>query len=226
MSPSLASAWWPLAVMVVDWVAVAANWKRLEYVAKPAAMLALLVWLAVQPASAPAIAWFALGIVFSLAGDVLLLLSERWFIAGLVAFLLAHVAYIVGLNARGPVLAELWLVFPVAFVGGWLYWRIAAALKAGGRGALRLPVAIYTAVISLMVVSALACLFRLDTPFIPALLVSVGALLFFVSDALLAWNRFVAPLPAGKLIVIVAYHLGQMALIAGAALMAPPVIHL
>jgi uncharacterized membrane protein YhhN len=44
----------------------------------------------------------------------------------------------------------------------------------------------------------------------------VGAVLFFVSDSLLAWNRFVTPLPRGSLLVIVAYHVGQMALIAGA----------
>ena len=88
-------------------------------------------------------------------------------------------------------------------------------MKAPGRGKLRAPVVIYTVVISLMVVSALTMLFRPNVSTGAALLMALGAVLFFVSDAVLAWNRFVAPVRGGKLIVIVAYHLGQMALIAG-----------
>lgn len=215
-------AWWPVAVMAVDWVAVAGRWKRLEYVAKPAAMVALLAWLigrGVQAGAWPAsLTWFALGVIFSLAGDVLLMLPERFFIGGLVAFLLGHVSYIVGLNLGGLLLpVQAYLFVPVGLVGGWLYWRIGAALAAKGRGKLRGPVALYTIVISLMVVSALTTLARPDWSRAVAGLVSLGAVLFFCSDALLAWNRFVAPIRAGNLLVIVAYHLGQVALIAGAA---------
>ena len=52
-----------------------------------------------------------------------------------------------------------------------------------------------------------------------AALIALGAILFFTSDALLAWNRFVAPIARGKMLVIVAYHLGQMLLILGAVRM-------
>jgi alkenylglycerophosphocholine/alkenylglycerophosphoethanolamine hydrolase len=217
------SLWWPLVVMSVDWVAVAKGWRRAEYVAKPAAMVALLVWLWFNSAATgrwtPPLAWFVLGLVCSLGGDVLLMLSERYFIGGLVAFLLGHLAYIVGLNAGGLLLPlEALLLIPMALIGGWLFWRIGAAIKASGRSKLRVPVALYTAVISLMVVSALTTLFRPDAPIGPALLVGLGAVLFFISDAVLAWNRFVAPVPYGKLLVIVTYHLGQMAIIAGVVL--------
>jgi uncharacterized membrane protein YhhN len=53
---------------------------------------------------------------------------------------------------------------------------------------------------------------------VPALLVSAGALLFFISDALLAWNKFVIPLRQGRFISIIPYHLGQILLTIGAAL--------
>jgi hypothetical protein len=48
-----------------------------------------------------------------------------------------------------------------------------------------------------------------------ALLVSVGAFLFYISDIILAWNKFVAPIQHGRIYNIGAYHLGQIALIAG-----------
>jgi len=54
-------------------------------------------------------------------------------------------------------------------------------------------VAVYAAVISLMLVSALATLFQPGWPTSEAAFVAIGATLFFCSDALLAWNRFVAP---------------------------------
>jgi uncharacterized membrane protein YhhN len=212
---------WPIAIMAIDWLAVVRSRRRLEYFAKPAAMLALLAWLWIDgPATigkAP-LAWFAIGLVCSLAGDVLLLLPERFFLPGLVAFLLAHLAYIVGLNAGGILwLTEALLAIPMALIGGWLVWRIGGSLRAKGRSKLVIPVVLYTIVISLMVVSAVATLFRSEWPVGPATLVSIGATLFFLSDAVLAWNRFVAPVPHGKVLVIVAYHLGQMALILGAA---------
>ncbi len=66
------------------------------------------------------------------------------------------------------------------------------------------PVAIYMAVISFMVVSA----FGTALPF-----AIVGAVLFYISDGVLGWNRFVDPLPHGRLIVMTTYHLGQIGLV-------------
>ena len=63
-----------LLVAEVDWVAVAKNWKKLEYIAKPAVMLILLGPLVGGFRSFPLIC-FGLGIFFSLAGDVFLMIS-------------------------------------------------------------------------------------------------------------------------------------------------------
>ena len=222
----LVPIWLPLVVMAVDWVAVAVNWRRVEYVAKPAAMVALLIWLLAYPPIVPGapLPWyddlFAAGLVLSLIGDVLLMLSERFFIGGLVAFLLAHLAYIIGFNSGGLLLLPVTplLVLVVGLISGWLVWRVSAALTASGHASLRLPVAIYAVVISLMLISALSTIFLSGWPLGEAAIVTTGAVLFYCSDALLAWNRFVAPKRGGKLLVIILYHLGQLVLIAGIAI--------
>jgi hypothetical protein len=41
----------------------------------------------------------------------------------------------------------------------------------------------------------------------------LGALLFYVSDAVLGWTRFVSDLRRGRVVVMVTYHLGQAGLV-------------
>lgn len=78
-----------------------------------------------------------------------------------------------------------------------------------------MPILVYSIMISLMVLSAMLKLTDVNWKAGAALLVSAGAFLFYISDIILAWNKFVAPLPHGRISNIAAYHLGQIALIAG-----------
>jgi uncharacterized membrane protein YhhN len=208
-----------VAVAVVDWIAVAKGWKKIEYIAKPWTMAALFLVLALvgRFSSLPLI-FFGLGILFSLAGDVFLMFSDRWFIPGLVSFLLAHVFYIVGFNIPLPVVSPTWalvLALVLAFSAARLLRPIVAGLAAKGQRKLVGPVIIYGVVITLMLLSAMLTLFRLEWKATPAALVSVGAMLFFYSDAILAWIKFVAPIKNGRMMNMITYHLGQIALIAG-----------
>ncbi len=183
---------------LLDWYAVSSHWKAGEFVAKPATLALLILYAALQPE----VTWVLLAaLVFSLLGDVYLMLPTDMFIAGLSAFLVGHVAYVfafdVPLGARtGWLLAVVVLSSPLAF-------KILGAAKPA---AMRPPVAFYMLAISLMVASALAA----GNSF-----AIVGALLFFGSDAVIAWNRFVAPFPTARLIIIVTYHLGQLGLVWG-----------
>jgi len=212
-----------LLVAALDWLAVAGNWKKVEYIAKPGTMLVLLgvMGLVSGFGSAPLV-FFGLGILFSLAGDVFLMLSDQWFIPGLVSFLLAHLAYIAGLNLPLSHIAATWplglvaLLILVATV--WILHRIVAALKRKGQIALVGPVIVYGVVISVMLFSANLTLFRPEWNSLPAALVSFGALLFYLSDVVLAWNKFVSPIRSGRLTNMILYHLGQLALIVGAIL--------
>ena len=90
------------SLAVVDWVAVARGWKKLEYFAKPATMVALLVFMIQNGGLSGGMIWFTMGLILSLAGDVFLMLPKEQFIAGLVSFLLAHVTYIIGLAPKLP----------------------------------------------------------------------------------------------------------------------------
>jgi uncharacterized membrane protein YhhN len=221
--------WAAVVIAVVDWIAVARQWKRLEYIAKPGVMLALLAWLVQVGGFQGHMLWFAIGVVFSLAGDVFLMLPRERFIAGLVAFLLAHVAYIGGLNTALPPVSALSLGLPVAAVAlfGLVTGAIVSGMKASGNSKLQAPVIIYAGVITLMLLSALLNLARTEAglggtggswSLEAALLVSAGAALFFYSDANLAWNKFVRPLKWGRLRTMITYHLGQSLIVVGAGI--------
>lgn len=205
-----------LGCAVIDWLAIARANKRLEYIFKPATMVAVIAaaWLWLPNAPNP---WFAqfliIGFVFSLAGDIFLMLpNPRFFLFGLVAFLGGHIAYIIALNATLPPPQALWLVLPIALVGAWLMTNVVRALHAANHDSLRAPVLVYGIAISVMLFSAWATLFRPEWSVAQRACVIVGATLFFISDALLAWNRFVKPFAVAKLAVIITYHLGQIAL--------------
>jgi uncharacterized membrane protein YhhN len=212
-----------LAVAVLDWAAVARGWKRVETLAKPwtlAALFLLLVQfgLAETGFGSLPLVFFAIGLLFSLAGDVFLMLSERWFLAGLASFLLAHVAYILGFNLPLPNVSLLWsfgLAILLGLTAARLLRRIVEGLRARGLARLAGPVVLYGTVITVMLLSALLTFYRADWQALPAGLVALGAILFYFSDVLLAWNKFVAPIKNGRLANMVAYHLGQAALVMG-----------
>jgi uncharacterized membrane protein YhhN len=211
-----------LAAAVADWVAVAKDWKKIETIAKPVTMVLLFGYLALAGGfGAAPLFCFGLGLLFSLAGDVFLMLSDRWFIAGLVAFLLAHVAYLIGLNIPFGEPLPFWgigIAILLAIAAGSILRRILAGVRAKGLHQLVVPVVVYGMVITLMLLSAILTNYRLDWKYSAAGLVSLGAILFYFSDVILAWNKFVRPVRNGRVINMVAYHLGQIALIAGVLL--------
>jgi uncharacterized membrane protein YhhN len=205
---------------LANWLAVEKNWKVVEYVTKPGTMAALLLWLWTSAGLQGPLLLFALGLVFSLAGDVFLMLPSRPFIAGLVAFLLAHLAYISGFNIPLPPLSLPGLIMAVmiGFAARSLYRRLCVGLVKTGEGSLRRPVLIYASAISLMLLSALLTTTRNDWGTAASLLASAGAILFFASDTLLAWDRCITPLTHRGLKVMTSYHLGQFAITAAAIL--------
>jgi uncharacterized membrane protein YhhN len=192
---------------VADWWAVAAARKRVEYVAKPLATLALLVVAAsIDTDLGGRQGWFVVALALSLAGDVFLMLPDDRFVAGLASFLLGHVAYVIGFwvvdrPSGAPLVVGAIAVAVVVVV---LARRILAGLRASGDQALAPPVTAYMAVIAVMVVSASGT---------GAARAGAGAWLFLASDALIAWNRFVRPLAWAPVAIMVTYHLAQAGLV-------------
>lgn len=195
-----------LAFAVADWWATWAERPQVRHVTKPAT-LAFLIGVAVtlEPVDATVRTWMVIGLVLSLAGDVFLMLEEKWFVAGLGSFLLGHIAYIVGLQLAprswGWTAVGLVVVLvAIATVGR----RVVQGVAAGDHREMVGPVIAYLVVISAMVVSA----FGTAAPWAIA-----GASLFYASDATLAWNRFLEQRRFGPLAVMVTYHLGQIGLV-------------
>ncbi len=209
-----------LIFAVLDWIAAEKQWKPLEYVAKPATMLAVLMWIGLSSGFGGPMLWFTVGVIFCLAGDIFLMLPRDMFIFGLLAFLVGQICYVIGFSSTAPYL-NLWGVFLIIVLGiymGWLYPKIATSLSEKGRAGLKIPVLIYSIVISSMVYSALMTWTRPGWLAAAALSVSIGAVLFYISDSTLAWNRFVTPLPHARLRTMIFYHLGQIGIILGAIL--------
>lgn len=209
-----------LIFAALESLALFKSWRGLEFVAKPAVMVCLFTWLYFTAGLDGALLWFGLGIIISLAGDVFLLFIDRFFMFGLVAFLIAHIAYLIGFNTPPPQGLSVWS-FVVAIVIGIsamrLLRRIVAGVKEKQPGLVG-PVVVYSTVITLMLLSALLTLSRPEWMITSALLVSIGAFLFFLSDIVLAWNRFIAPIRHGRMLNIGMYHLAQIAIVVGAAI--------
>ena len=202
---------------ILDWYAVYKGWKKLEYFLKPLTMVFLFGFLFASTGFQGIALWFAIGILFSLAGDIFLMLPKEQFIAGLVAFLVAHLAYIIGFNQSFPPLDAFGMIMAISLgmVALKLYRRIAAGLVSQGKEKLQKPVWAYTAVITIMLLSALLTFSNPDWDTRSAFTVSIGAALFMLSDAILAQHKFVQPIKNGRVMNMAAYHLGQIILIYG-----------
>ena len=198
-----------------------ALWKgrrNLEFVAKPAVMVCLFIWLYATAGLQGTSLWFGIGILFSLAGDIALMFIDRFFTLGLAAFLLGHISYLIGFNTPPSQTTTAWSFILAIIIGLGsvrVLRRIVGSMRAKGQNRLVIPVLIYGTVITLMLLAAMLTLFRLDWDAIAALLVSFGAALFYFSDIVLAWHRFVAPIKNGRMLNIGMYHLAQIAIVVG-----------
>ncbi|WP_181178966.1 lysoplasmalogenase [Methylibium rhizosphaerae] len=162
--------------------------------------------------------WVLAGLVLSLAGDVALLWPQQGFLPGLVAFLLAHLCYLVAFT-RGVRLAAQPLAFAAyALVAG----AVLSFLWPGVPAPLQLPVLAYVVALAAMAAQA-ACWWwhargsGLDAR---ARLAALGGALFVLSDALLATDKFQGPLPHASVWVLSTYWLAQWLI--ASSLAAPP----
>jgi uncharacterized membrane protein YhhN len=199
----------PGAAALIDWYAVARGDRRTETIAKPLVLVSLIVVAVVlgAPDSTAGI-WLLVALFFGLVGDIALLGdSVARFQAGLAAFLVGHLAFVVcfvelGLNTRW------WSPFGLAALVIALVAtsRVLPETHQASGPALSVPVAVYMAAIGAMLILAWCT----GEP-----LVAAGATVFVASDAILSVNRFVRPVPHGRLLLMVAYHVGQALIVAG-----------
>ena len=159
-----------------------------------------------QPSDARRRALLA-GLALSLCGDVALLWPQQGFLLGLVAFLGAHLAYLLAFT-RGVRLGA----SPAAFAGyALLAASVLALLWPGVPAGLRVPVAAYVLCLAAMAAqTASAWQVARGTPAAAWLWrAALGGLLFLMSDALLAFNRFHTPLPLAGVWILATYWAAQ-----------------
>ncbi len=153
----------------------------------------------------------------SWVGDVLLLFESQhplFFIAGLSAFLLAHIHYIRwflrlprherSLLRHQPWMAALAVAYGISLVR--FLWP--------GLGEMKLPVSLYTVVICGMVISSLLAYNRV--PRRAGRLLVTGAMLFTVSDSLLALDKFHQPFTGAGAAIMLTYCAAQWCIVYGA----------
>ncbi len=150
------------------------------------------------------------GLVFSFGGDVALMFQEnrRAFTVGLGLFLLAHVAYTVVFTALGRFSAWDALSAAVLLAAGVAFYRLIKS----NLGTMRVPVVVYMVVISVMVNRAVSTLASPAFGTGQAAMVAIGAVLFYISDVILAAGRFWRPWKYGR--ISLAFYYGGQLLIA------------
>jgi uncharacterized membrane protein YhhN len=155
-------------------------------------------------------------LIFSLLGDILLL-WENLFIYGLGAFLLAQVCYIIAfkISQRNPnrifnvnFIRTFFFNLPIYIAAAFVYFLIHKNL-----GALKIPVVIYIIIIVSMVTTARERFKRVNPDSFWQ--VFVGACFFFVSDGMIAINKFYFEFPEAGIMIMGTYVIAQLLIVMG-----------
>jgi uncharacterized membrane protein YhhN len=185
-----------------------------NYIAKPAIVCSLII-LFVKTSKSLSISikrLTLLALSFSLLGDVLLLFvdtSEHFFTAGLVAFLLAHVMYVLlFLKHRNANKSPYGFIALLLMFAGSLFYFLK-----DGLGDMSIPVALYMIVILAMATTAY--LRRDNVNMLSYSFVFLGALFFMASDSILALNKFYTPIPWSNISIMLTYAIAQYLIVLG-----------
>lgn len=207
-------------VSLGELVAVAISAERLQWVFKPLIMLVLGAYYytqSTQPISLTKSVMAA--IVFSWIGDISLMFqgkNELYFMVGLGAFLIAHICYVMaysqhiekkeGAGLHG--IQKFRFSLPIVLAGTGLITILYAHL-----GVFKIPVAVYAIVLMVMTLQAL---FRYGyTNTVSFWFVFVGAILFMISDSMIAVNKFLVPFELAGLAIMATYILAQFLIVRG-----------
>lgn len=137
------------------------------------------------------------GLFFCMLGDGLL----HWFIIGLICFFIGHCMYIAGFLQRWSYShLRMSMILPIGLSTGYIGYHIIQALRIKGETGLILPVTAYILVISVMSWTAIM------TGNKQAI---AGSILFMISDSILSWNMFVAPVSHSAILIMGTYYSAQ-----------------
>jgi len=178
---------------------------RLFRIAKPLTTILIIVVAALAAAPVPAEykTLVLAGLMCSLLGDIALAAPKEWFMAGLVAFLAAQIFYMLAFRPRPGHSVSAGAFLPFVFYGLLMYF-----LLAPGLGKLKIPVLVYIGAITIMAGFAAGRFVDLGgtRPF----LAFAGAVLFMISDSVLAYDRFGRKMGPAQTIILGTYFPAQL----------------
>lgn len=175
-----------------------------KYILKPGTMT-LIIILAIYGSGFDSVfsKWVVVGLLFSVVGDIFLMLEDKWFVNGLVSFFIAHVLYIIGLyelvvfsGSNLMLTGTILLIIAIAF-----FIFLSTSVKKEGGVFLSIAVVLYVAVISVMVWFAILT---------GSKLLILAALLFYISDAVLAIDKFRYRFRVAEFVIMLTYFSAQL----------------
>ncbi len=190
------------------------NFSTIHYFTKPLIVISLLLFFFNQSKQLNSFikTFTILALVFSLIGDVALLfdgINPIYFIVGLASFLLAHVMYVlVFLKQRDKKKKPLGFISLMLIYAAFLFY-----ILKDGLGDLLIPVIVYMIVILSMSTSAF--LREKQNNIASYNWVFVGAILFMVSDSILALDKFYQSFQLSSLLIMSTYALAQYCIVIG-----------
>ena len=218
-TPVLRNLWAKLFIVVsaLHLIAILADMPMIVFATKPLLLLNLMgLYINQSTGFGEDINYKIVGaLFFSFLGDVLLMFQSQkqvFFMLGLAAFLTAHIFYILYFIQLMKKQGTRRWKFPVV-IGVTMYAVAMFSILAPSLGMLKIPVTVYTVVISLMLITAAHAM--RPGSFAGALIV-FGALLFVISDSVLAFNKFYSPFAFASFAIMITYILAQGCLVAGA----------
>jgi uncharacterized membrane protein YhhN len=206
------------ADLLLELLAITNDWYSIRFFTKPLLIAVLGVWFLFCSAKMGTLRYLiAMALLLSWMGDVFLLMekqSDSYFLLGLGSFLMAHIVYILFfLRVRKKEsITKKWSVPLIAGIGG--YSLLLFLLLLPHLAQLKIPVAAYAITISVMLIAATHALAGGGTRY----WFMAGALLFVVSDSLLATARFYHSFTGSDLLIMLTYALAQFSLATGAIL--------
>ncbi|HQU84662.1 MAG TPA: lysoplasmalogenase [Pyrinomonadaceae bacterium] len=201
-----------LIVLCAECFAVFTNNFSVQLFTKNALMPILIVYFLIESKNLNSLKYLILSaLFFSWIGDFVLLIDKYFgnlFVFGLVSFLIAHLFYIFYFwKVRKLNSAENSFKLSI-FIAVFAYTGILYFILFPYLGAMKIPVLIYSTIISLMLLASFHAFESTQTNF--AKLCLLGTLFFVVSDSLLAINRFAFPQPIFPVLVMLTYGLAQL----------------
>jgi uncharacterized membrane protein YhhN len=194
-----------LLAAIITILATYQGWRLTHYLFKPLAII-FIILIALEP-NHPTSSFYRYiiiaGLLFSLVGDIFLMLPrDRFFIHGLISFLVAHLCYIAAFMYESGHAASLRGVIPFLIYGGLMMRVLWPHL-----GKMRVPVVFYMLAILMMGWTATSRWMLTEQP--GSLLAMLGALLFIASDSLLALDKFKGRFRSAQLLIFSTYAVAQ-----------------